>query len=77
MTRAHFIEMDEGSFEEQTQKMHSFIKEIIHYRNSREAGTAIDEVVIERIEEEYRDTLESINENGRRPCHPVNSNKRL
>lgn len=40
-------------------KMHSFIKEIIHYRNSREPGTAIDEVVIERIEEEYRDILKT------------------
>lgn len=40
-------------------KMHSFLQEIIHYRNSREPGAAIDEVVINRIEEEYRDILKT------------------
>lgn len=40
-------------------KMHSFLQEIIHYRNSRESGAAIDEVVISRIEEEYRDILKT------------------
>ena len=40
-------------------KMHSFLQEIIHYRNSRESGAAIDEVVINRIEEEYRGILKT------------------
>ena len=39
--------------------MHSFLQEIIHYRNSRESGAAIDEVVLNRIEEEYRDILKT------------------
>ena len=39
--------------------MHNFLQKIIHYRNSREPGTAIDEVVINRIEEEYRDILKT------------------
>lgn len=38
-------------------KMHSFIQEIIHYRNSMEPGKAIEESKIQEIEESYRDIL--------------------
>ena len=38
-------------------KMHSFIQEIIHYRNSQEPGMVIDEAVIKKIEERYTDIL--------------------
>jgi len=38
-------------------KMHSFIQEIIHYRNSLDPGAVIEEAVIKEIEGRYRDIL--------------------
>lgn len=40
-------------------KMHSLIREIIHYRNSLEPGTVIDEAIIKKIEERYTDILKT------------------
>ena len=40
-------------------KMHSFIQEIIHYRNSIEPGSVIDEAKLKEIEQKYTDLLKT------------------
>lgn len=39
--------------------MHRFIQEIIHYRNSIEPGSVIDEAKLKEIEQKYTDLLEN------------------
>ena len=40
-------------------KMHRFIQEIIHYRNSIEPGSVIDEAKLKEIEQKYTDLLKT------------------
>ena len=39
--------------------MHRFIQEIIHYRNSIEPGSVIDEAKLKEIEQKYTDLLKT------------------
>ena len=43
-------------------QMHSLIQEMIHYRNSLEAGGECEESVVSRYEERYREVIEKAKE---------------
>lgn len=43
-------------------QMHSLIQEMIHYRNSLDAGGECEESVVSRYEERYREVIEKAKE---------------
>lgn len=61
---AHVLRYLKDSMQNETnltwsRKMHSFIQEVIHYRNSIELGSVIDEAKLKKIEQKYTDLLKT------------------